>query len=60
MVEGWTSEINYRVGKTLERNYQREKGKRDIPRPEVSILKRTDMGILGHITHQVRDMDEKE
>ena len=29
------------------------------PRPEVPILERTDMGILGQITHQVRALDDK-
>ena len=35
------------------------KGKKIPPRPEVPIPERTNMGILGQITHQVSTLDEK-
>ena len=43
MVEGWTSEINAKVVKTLELYHQKYKEKRDTPRPKVLIPERTDM-----------------
>ena len=35
------------------------KGKKIPPWPEVPITERTNMGILGNITHQVSTLDEK-
>ena len=59
MVEGWTSEINAKVVKTLELYHQKYKEKRDTPRPKVLIPERTDMWILDQITHQIRALEEK-
>ena len=38
---------------------KKTKGREIPPQPEVPIPERTDMGILGQINHQVRDLDEK-
>ena len=35
------------------------KVKKILPRPEVPIPERTNMGILGQITHQVSTLDDK-
>ena len=38
---------------------EKTRGREIPPRPEVPVPEITDMGILGHITHQVRDLDDK-
>ena len=38
---------------------EKTKGKKIPPWPEVTITERTNMGILGNITHQVSTLDEK-
>ena len=43
----------------LKEIIEKTKGKKIPPRPEVPILERTNMGILGHINHQVSTLDEK-
>ena len=50
-----TSELERRLKEIIEKT----KGKKIPPRPEVPITERTNMGILGQITHQVITLDEK-
>ena len=38
---------------------KKTRGRQILPWPEVPVPERTDMGILGQINHQVRDMDQK-
>ena len=59
----WSNYSRHKSSTELERSLrkiiEKSKGKNIPPRPEVPIPERTNMGILGQITHQVRTLDEK-
>ena len=57
----WSKDGRQKSIPELERRLKdiikKTRGREILPWPEVPVPERTDMGILGQINHQVRDMD---